>query len=225
MLNRSLVTSFGLCGAALLLAAGCAASPGAASRSVTAASPSPTPVVGSLAPRPDATPPTPPTSPATPPPVAPPADAPPVASRCTVANLVLLQGRSGFAAGNIYTAIFFKNRSDRTCWLYGFPGLLMLDASGQAMQTHAVWGLSFAGVSAKPTTVMLAPGVSAPFFIHYTDVTTGNETTCPVASSLLVTPPDETHQLRLPGGLAPCGHGTIDVSPVTPSGTEKAIAG
>jgi hypothetical protein len=140
-----------------------------------------------------------------------------------VADLVLLQGRASHAAGNIYEAILLKNRSGRTCWLYGFPGLLMLDMGGQPMQTHAVWGLSFAGVSATPTTVTLAPGVSAPFLIHYTDVTTGNETTCPVASSLLVTPPDETHQLRLLGGLAPCGHGTIDVSPVKPPGTEKVI--
>jgi Protein of unknown function (DUF4232) len=138
-----------------------------------------------------------------------------------VSSLALSAGRAGIAAGNIYQSVSLTNTSGETCWLYGFPGLLMLDAGGHTLPTHVVRvdGPVFPGISPTPVRVVLAPGAAAPFYLHYGDVRSGDETTCPEARTLLVTPPDETHQLRIDDPMAPCQHGTIDVSPVLAPGT------
>jgi hypothetical protein len=72
----------------------------------------------------------------------------------------------------------------------------------------------FTGVSPVPTRVVLEPRGGARFFLHYSDVPSAMVPDCPQASALLITPPDETHQVQLAASLAPCSGGTIDVSPV-----------
>ena len=68
-----------------------------------------------------------------------------------------------------------------------------------------------------PTTVTLAMGESVYFNIGYSDVPVGQETSCPTSASLEVTPPNAYDHLVLPVTLAPCGGGTLVVSPVFPS--------
>lgn len=197
---------------ALVLAAGCSSGP---VRSGAAPAPPPAPTASAA---PAAETPATATPAATPLPAAPGPAAP---GRCTVSSLAV-GGRSlGVATGNVYGAVVLTNASRQACWLYGFPGLLMLDASGRALPTRVVRidGPTFPGISPVPTRVVLAPGTAAHFYMHYSDVPYGGETTCPEARTLLVTPPEETHQLRVQDGLAPCGGGTIDVSPVLAPGT------
>jgi hypothetical protein len=60
-----------------------------------------------------------------------------------------------------------------------------------------------------------ADGAAAPFGLFWSDVPTGTETTCPAASSLLITPPGQTTALTLTGvAIAPCNSGTINVGPI-----------
>jgi len=190
--------------AAIVLAAGCSSSqPGSAAASPTPpASPTPAP------PSPTAAPP-------------PPTGAPAGTGRCLAPGLRLDAGDIGAAAGNRYLSISFTNTSGSACWLYGFPGMLMLDASGRAMPTRVVRAgpAMFATIDATPRVVTLGQGASAPFFLHYGVVPSGSETSCPESSQVLVTPPDETRQLRTDLRIAPCQGGTIDVSPVEPPGT------
>jgi hypothetical protein len=68
-----------------------------------------------------------------------------------------------------------------------------------------------------PTTVTLAMGESVYFNIGYSDVPTGQETSCPTSSSVEVTPPNAYDHLVLAVRMAPCGGGTLVVSPVFPS--------
>jgi hypothetical protein len=65
-----------------------------------------------------------------------------------------------------------------------------------------------------PTTVTLAPGQTAYFNIGYSDVPVGSETSCPTSGSMLVTPPNAFDHLTVSATLAPCGGGSLTVSPV-----------
>jgi hypothetical protein len=68
-----------------------------------------------------------------------------------------------------------------------------------------------------PTTVTLAMGESVYFNVGYSDVPVGQETSCPTSASVEVTPPNAYDHLVLPVRMAPCGGGTLVVSPVFPS--------
>jgi hypothetical protein len=209
MLSKTLVVA----GAALVLAAGCAQQQAGGSGGAGRASGTPGPAAGGPTQAP---------STATPAPVTGGGSA---TGRCSASALALGLGRAGIAAGNIYQSVSLTNTSGATCWLYGFPGLLMLDAADRPMPTHVVRidGPTFPGISPTPQRVMLAPGASAPFFMHTGNVPSGGESTCPQSKTLLVTPPDETHQLRVADQMAPCQGGTIDVSPVLAPGTHGGM--
>jgi hypothetical protein len=90
----------------------------------------------------------------------------------------------------------------------------MLSASGANLPTQVVRTGSYSFTAIAPTTVILAPGQSAVFNIGYSDVPVGNETSCPTSASVEVTPPNATDHLVLTAALAPCGGGTLAVSPV-----------
>ena len=73
---------------------------------------------------------------------------------------------------------------------------------------------NYSFTSMAPTTVIVAPGQSAYFNIGYSDVPVGIETVCPTSASLEVTPPNAYDHLVMAAALAPCGGGTMAVSPV-----------
>jgi hypothetical protein len=107
-----------------------------------------------------------------------------------------------------------RNTSSATCVLGGYPGAQMLDAHGTQLPTTVVRGGNYPFTNFAPSTVTLAPGALAYFNLGYSNVPTGAETTCPSATELIVTPPNAYDHLTLAATLAPCGHGTITVSPV-----------
>ena len=141
-----------------------------------------------------------PATPAPGPPAAPPPSAAPgtgsAPGRCAATSLTLGVKGLGAAAGNLYQVLSLTNVSGQPCWLYGFPG-----------------------ISPTPARVVLTPGAAAPFYLHYGDVPDGGERTCPQSQTILVTPPDETRQVRAADQMTPCQGGTIDVSPVLAPGT------
>lgn len=124
-----------------------------------------------------------------------------------------IAGSSG-AAGTIETTVSLKSTAGSSCTLGGYPGLQLLSATGAPLPTSVVRKGSYSFTAMAPTTVTIAPGQSVYFNIGYSDVPEGSETSCPTSGALEVTPPNATDHLSIEAKLAPCGGGTMAVSPV-----------
>ena len=135
-------------------------------------------------------------------------------TRCRADNLTISLVNTNGAAGHIYGTYQLANKGNVACTLYGFIGAQMYDANDHPIPTNVVRNGGSVTNEPGPTTVTLAPGAGAPFELVYTDVPSGNETSCPKAKTLNVTPPNATHQLSLPTSIMPCNHGELDVSAV-----------
>jgi hypothetical protein len=126
---------------------------------------------------------------------------------------------SSGAAGTIELTIALRSSSATSCILGGYPGLQLLAANGSALPTTVERKGTYSFTSMAPTTVTLTSGQSADFNIGYSDVPVGNESSCPTASSMEVTPPNATDHLVVAAMLAPCGGGTVVVSLVFAAGS------
>jgi hypothetical protein len=133
---------------------------------------------------------------------------------CVTAALSGSVAGSSGAAGTIEKTVALKSTASTTCVLGGYPGLLLLSSTGAALPTTVVRKGNYSFTSMSPATVMLAPGQSAYFNIGYSDVPVGSETQCPSSASVEVTPPNATDHLVIAATMAPCGGGTMVVSPV-----------
>src|ERR671924_454518 len=131
--------------------------------------------------------------------------------RCHTADL---SGRLGFiqgAAGSRFGPLVLTNRSHHTCTLFGFVGGQLYGAGGRRLPTRIV-----RDHSVPERTVTVAPGRRAFAELHWGAVPSGSARRCPRPRSLAVTPPDERTQLRVRWTAEPvCGHGRIDVRPVS----------
>jgi Protein of unknown function (DUF4232) len=134
--------------------------------------------------------------------------------RCATTALTAAVAGSTGAAGTIETTVALTSTSGAPCVLSGYPGLLLQTASGSALPTVVVRKGSYSFTAMAPTTVTLTHGGSAYFNIGYSDVPVGTETTCPQSASVQVTPPNAFDHLVMNAALAPCGGGTLVVSPV-----------
>ena len=122
------------------------------------------------------------------------------------------------AAGTITGFITVTNTGPSTCTTLGYPALALLGSTGAGMTVTVVDGLSVqvsTPANAAPSTVTIAPGAKAQFAYQYSDVPTGNETSCPMSASAEVTVPGAT--VATPAfalAVSPCDHGTMRVSPL-----------
>ncbi|MBV9170411.1 MAG: DUF4232 domain-containing protein [Chloroflexi bacterium] len=146
---------------------------------------------------------------APPPPVA--APPPATATPCTALQLSASFVSSEGAAGTILDTLQLTNTSSVTCTVQGFVTLHMIDAGGINVTTRDVPGGGILNRPPDPDPIALAPGQSSPFGVAWSDVPVGNETTCPAAAMLAVTPPGGFTELSVPVDLAPCGGGTVNV--------------
>jgi hypothetical protein len=112
-----------------------------------------------------------------------------------------------------------KSTTAGSCVLSGYPGMQLLDSGGNSLPTNVVRKGNYSFTAMAPTTVTLTTGQTAYFNIGYSDVPTGNETTCPSSASVEITPPNDTTHLVVTANFAPCGAGTMVVSPVFAAGT------
>jgi hypothetical protein len=150
-----------------------------------------------------------------------PSPPPPLAGpdRCHTPQLYISPIGGEAAAGTQHTTFALTNVWATACTLYGYVGGQMLDAQGAPLPTNVVRGQGTASINDAPQHFTLFPGASATFVAEWSDVPHGNETSCPIAARLEVTPPDETtfQVVPLPArGFAPCNAGTLHVSPVRP---------
>ncbi|WP_433431911.1 DUF4232 domain-containing protein [Nonomuraea sp. CA-141351] len=129
------------------------------------------------------------------------------AKRCRTDALTAHLGREDPGAGNVYAPLVLTNTSAQTCWVYGFPGLVMFDGNGDALRTRV------RRESVRPDRVVLKPKASAYARLHWVMVETGSEGRCPVSARLMIIPPDETAHLEIPFRATVCDTGRIDVRP------------
>jgi hypothetical protein len=125
-------------------------------------------------------------------------------------------GGSNGAAGTIEDTVTLANTSGAQCSLIGYPGMQLYDSAGTAVPTMVVRGgvhFAVAAANAAPAKVTLAPNQSAQFVLHYSDVPSGNETSCPNSSTARITPPNDLTSASVALSIAPCG-GVVHVSPV-----------
>lgn len=141
------------------------------------------------------------------------------------ASFTVVNGSAG--AGSISYNLRLTNKSGHLCTIYGFPGMLLLDAKHRPLPTNVVWD------SLVPKRlVWLIPGASASSTVRFSpDVpgtgdngtaAPGQPWTCePTAYYVEITPPDETTQLVT--SVAPatpvCERGTMQTSALIAGGT------
>ncbi|MDQ6617297.1 MAG: DUF4232 domain-containing protein [Actinomycetota bacterium] len=132
-------------------------------------------------------------------------------TRCHTADLAITDDGGQGAGGTFLGTAVFRNVSNRTCTLDGYPSLQRLDANGQPMATSVQ--------RTRPTPVLFSvqPQQQATFGYTTSDVPYGNATTCAHATTLEVTPPDETTHVNARSTLIECDpQGNVGVGALRP---------
>lgn len=138
---------------------------------------------------------------------------------CRTADLTAGVGHAGGAAGHLRIDIVLRNTGSSRCTLYGYPKVVPLTSKGEPLADLKVsHDGSVAVPKVKPHRVVLAPGEKASFAVGYSDVPTG-DSPCPDASSMRVSPPEDSHALKVDAALNHACGPKITVSPVV-RGTE-----
>jgi len=140
-------------------------------------------------------------------------------STCQPSGLRIGVSGSGGAAGTIELTFSLTNITSVSCTMQGYPGMLLLDASGVALPTTVLRGGSLSFENIAVTAVSLSPGESAYFNLGYSDVTGP----CSMASQVEITLPNDTAHAAVPvTSLQACDNGTLTVSPVFASSNAAA---
>ncbi len=134
-------------------------------------------------------------------------------ARCVTASLAgSVEGSSG-AAGTIELTFALRNVSTAACSTGGYPGLQLIDGSGNQLPTNSVQGGGLSFEQVAPSSLSVPVGGSVWFNVGYSDVTTGSETSCPAAAQIQVIPPNDTsHLVVAVSQLTACGGGTLHES-------------
>jgi hypothetical protein len=128
--------------------------------------------------------------------------------RCHTAGLSARITPQDAAAGNRYATLVLTNTTGQACRIYGYGGVQLIGSSAVPSAQHRDAGT-------PPELLSLPAGGHAYSTLHWGAVPgTGDSQSgqCePEASTLLVTPPDETTSLRVPWTFGPvCERGAID---------------
>jgi hypothetical protein len=91
------------------------------------------------------------------------------------------------------------NTGNRTCELRGFPGVSVLDASGNQI------GQPASREGSEGATVSIAPGKTASATLHTTNQGVGGSSCSAQSSKMKVFPPDDTVALTFAAGYTVCG--------------------
>ena len=137
-------------------------------------------------------------------------------TECKSAALTVTHGASSGAAGHVGFDLGFRNNSQKTCTLTGFPGVSFVDTSGKQIGEP----VSRNTVSYLP--VILKPGETGYALVVVTNPDVAN---CPsaVPSKIRIYPPNETRPVLIASldGLRVCSAQTVPgyVNPVTDQST------
>ena len=207
-MTRGVPLSAGLAAAGFTLVA-CAG--GTAPRAAGGSSTSPT--TGSAAPSPS------PLASASPSSSSPTPTSPTDAGDCRFTQLRVSHGPVVGATGHSAVLLLFRNVSDRTCHLYGYPGVAGIDTTGrqvtQARRSREgfMGGVGWSGRRRPIPLVPLAPGRFASAIVEGDDNSPSGGA-CRRLAGMLVTPPDSYHSIRFP--VVPGDCDGLQIHPVVP---------
>ncbi|HWD53915.1 MAG TPA: DUF4232 domain-containing protein [Acidimicrobiales bacterium] len=127
-------------------------------------------------------------------------------------------GQSQGAAGTITGVITVTNTGATTCTVDGYPTVALFSGSLAPLTVTMMNGLTVdlsPAANAPPVSVAIAPSSTAQFAYQYSDVPVGGETSCPTSEQAATTMPGATTPSpTFALSIAPCGNGTIRVSPL-----------
>lgn len=133
-------------------------------------------------------------------------------SRCHTADLQVTLGRGGVAAGSVERPVYFRNRSGRACFVFGYAGFGLESAAHHVQPSHVMWGATF-GIATRPHRVVLRPGERAETVLGWSDVSRTDESQSypcePKSVWLEVTPPDERAFVPVRFDEVVCAHGRL----------------
>jgi hypothetical protein len=130
-------------------------------------------------------------------------------TRCLSAQLTVRLGRAGVALGHVGQVVSFKDSSARSCTLYGYPGLQMLDASGHRIRTEVLRGIAYTVPAAPRRVVVLTPGAEASFDLGFDDSTGYQREKCPTSARVEITPPNAYRPITVAWRIQPYGGGSV----------------
>jgi hypothetical protein len=115
------------------------------------------------------------------------------------------------AAGTIAVGFALTNSSSSTCTTYGWPGVLLLSSTDEALPTDAVRSSSDMLGSTPATAITLKPGQQVSFRLIASDFASGSTASCPNATDLQIIAPNDTATLKvaISGGIPACGRATL----------------
>lgn len=131
-------------------------------------------------------------------------------ARCSADQLKASLGRIDAGAGRRTAQVHLANVSSRTCWLRGYPGLVLFDASGDVLRTRP---RRAPGTVKKVT---LRPGGRAKLSLTWGTVPTGAERTCPSAAELMLMLPDDFAYRSIHARFGTiCDQGRVNFGPLS----------
>ena len=130
---------------------------------------------------------------------------------CVASQLNVDASYGNYAAGSIGYTNSFQNISSTTCTLFGYPGMQMLNSSGQAIQTDVIRGTSVTVPAVPEKLVTLAPGGKAWFDMGFSDGTGYGDDydSCPTSTLVEFTAPNDFQSITVSLQIQPFGGGTI----------------
>lgn len=137
---------------------------------------------------------------------------------CRSGRLTITMGVADSSSGHRGQTVVFRNTGSSACFLQGYPGVAALDAGGkQAAQAERTSAGYEGGLQAgKPPKVRLAAGATASARVEALAARDDGGSCTPYAG-LLVTPPDETHSVKLAWNTDACT--ALEVHPVVAGST------
>lgn len=129
---------------------------------------------------------------------------------CLSSQLSIVRGAGGVAMGHFgIDSSAFKNISNTTCTLKGFPNFKMVDDAGKHITTHVIDGTSYTVQSQPEDVVTLLPGNEAMFDLGYDNSTGYGNVICPTSAQVEITPPGSSQPIVMPWKFQPYGGGSI----------------
>ncbi|MGA2209128.1 MAG: DUF4232 domain-containing protein [Acidimicrobiales bacterium] len=126
---------------------------------------------------------------------------------CESSHLRIKFDRSSVAVGTIASGFLITNTGTVACTIEGYPGLVLVPASGQVSPVVR-------RVGQTPRVVTLKAGGEAAFTIEYGDEPVDGQQTCPTIVGLDVTLPQSGGAVSVTARFSPCGAPNLNVSEV-----------
>ncbi len=128
---------------------------------------------------------------------------------CATRDLQAKAGVAQGAAGSVYQVIDFTNISNKTCTMYGYPGVSL---AGGTPVTQVGMAASRSAV-AGPTVVTLAPGQTANALLRITQALNYPRAKCSPAKTtyLQIYPPNQTTPIYLAYSSTGCSSNSVNL--------------